>query len=32
MDGLESIEGIVSYPGPPFNFACGGPGSRKYVM
>ena len=32
MRGHESIEGRVSYPGPPFNFACGGPGSRKYVV
>ena len=23
---------LASYPGPPFNFACGGPGSRKYVI
>ena len=23
---------LASYPGPPFNFARGGPGVRKYVM
>ena len=26
------LEYIASYPGPPFNFACGGPGVRKYVI
>ena len=23
---------LASYPGPPFNLACGGPGVRKYVI
>ena len=26
------LEYIASYPGPPFNFARGGPGVRKYVI